>query len=184
MGHRDILPGGPPAELTQQRHAVVVFACGDPAHGEHDSVAIAAASGLQPALLERVDLKLTGPMRPEYLRDLAPGTQVVIADTVPGSPGAPATPEAATSPGPIVEVTFLELQGREEVFVTSATADPPLDEVVAMAQLLRDTPLPGRFIGLAIEATSEDLRAETDPAAVNRLRAAIERAIDELGGVT
>ena len=157
--------------LTEQRHDVVVFACGDPAHGEHDSIAIAAAVGLPAPLLEQVDLKLTGAMRPEYLRDLAPGTQVIVADTVPG----------AAAPGEILEVTLLELSGREEPLATGATTDPPLDEVVAMAQLLRDEPLRGRFVGLGIAGASEDLTAEAEPALVEALRAALARAIDELG---
>ena len=84
---REVLPGGPPPELTEQRSDIVLFACGDPAHAEHDSIAIAAAKSLPPETLEQVDLKLTGPMRAEYLRDLTPGTHVVIADTAPGTPG-------------------------------------------------------------------------------------------------
>ena len=70
---REALPGGPPESLTRQRAEIVVFACGDPAHAEHDSVAIAACKGLPPDMLERIDLKLTGPMRAEYLRDLSAG---------------------------------------------------------------------------------------------------------------
>ena len=163
---REVLPGGPPPELTAQRRDIVLFACGDPAHAEHDSIAIAAARALPAGTLERVDLKLTGPMRPEYLRDLSLGTHVVIADTVPGTPGE------------IVEVTFLELSGREEPLTTSATADPPLDEVVAMAQLLREGPLRGRFVGLGVE--SEDLARPPEAERVATLRGAIERVLAEL----
>ncbi len=117
-------------------------------------------------MFERIDLKLVGPMRPEYLRDLEPGTQVLIADTVPGTPGA------------LVEIAFLDLVGREEPLVTSSTPDQSLDEVIAMAELLRDEPLRGRLIGLAVE--SVDLRAEPDPAAVATLRAAVAAAIEAL----
>lgn len=163
---RESLPGGPPPELTEQRRDVVLFACGDPAHAEHDSVAIAAAAGLPPETLQRVDLKLTGPMRPEYLRDLAPGTRVIVADTVMGTAGA------------IVELPLLELSGREEPLAASSTADPPLDEVVAMAQLLRDEPLRGRFVGLGVERV--DLSAPPDEAQVRLLREAVARAIGEL----
>lgn len=163
---REVLPGGPPAELTEQRRAIVLFACGDPAHAEHDSVAIAAATSLPAETLQLIDLKLTGPMRPEYLRDLAPGTHVVIADTVPDTPGE------------IVEVSLLELSGREEPFPSGATADPPLDEVVAMAQLLRDEPLRGRFVGLGVD--SEDLAEPPDEGRVATLRDAIERVLREL----
>ena len=165
---REVLPGGPPAALTEQRHDVVVFACGDPAHGEHDSIAIAAAVGLPPALLEQVDLKLTGAMRPEYLRDLAPATQVILADTVPG----------AAAPGEVLEVPLVELSGLEEPLAASATADPPLDEIVAMAQLLRDKPIRGRFVGLGVD--SEDLTTPPDADRVATLRGAIERVVAEL----
>jgi len=165
---RDLLPGGAPPQLTEQRAGIVVFACGDPAHAEHDSVAIAACTSLSPELLERIDLKLVGPMRPEYLRDLAPATQVLIVDTL------------ATSPGEVVEVTLLELSGREEPLAASSTPDPPLDEVVAMGQLLRETPLAGWFVGLGVP--SVDVRHPPDPAAVASLRAVVTRTLATITG--
>lgn len=165
MDNLDLLPGGPPEKLTEQRADVVVFACGDPAHGEHDSIAIAACKGLPAAALERIDLKLTGPMRPEYVRDLSPGTIVIIADTVPGTPGE------------VIEVLFIELLGRELPLMTHSTPDQPLDEVVAMAELLHDQPLRGRFVGLGVEVV--DLTAPPDVAAVEQLRAAVLDAITE-----
>ena len=157
------LPGGPPTTLASQRSDLVLFACGDPAHAEHESVAIAAATTLPPQILERVDLKLVGPMRPEYLRDLTPGTYVVIADTLPG------TPEA------IVEIALLDLVGREQPFATSSTHEQPLDEVLAMAQLLRDEPLVGHFVGLRTDAA--DLTAPPRDAAVVTLREALARTL-------
>jgi hypothetical protein len=159
---REALPGGPPAALTEQRADWVVFACGDPAGAEHDSVAIAACTGLPPQLLERVDLKLVGPMRPEYLRDLAPGTHVVIVDTVPGS-------------GEVVELPFIELSGLEQPLVTSSATVQPLDEVVSMAQLLRSEPVSGTFVGLGV--ASVELSRPPDPAAVERLRAAVAHVL-------
>ena len=102
-------------------------------------------------------------MRPEYLRDLAPGTQVIIADTVPGTPGE------------IIEVAFADLVGREVALAASSTPDQPLDEVIAMAQLLRDEPLAGRLLALGAETV--DLTADPDPDAVEVLRAAIDGAI-------
>lgn len=166
MDNLDLLPGGPPEELTGQRADVVVFACGDPAHGEHDSVAIAACKGLPADVLERIDLKLTGPMRPEYVRDLSGGTFVIIVDTVPGAAGAA---------GETIEMPFIELLGRELPLMTHSTPDQPLDEVVAMAELLRAEPVRGRFIGLGVEAV--DLRADPLEADVGTLRAAVLNAI-------
>ena len=164
---REVLPGGPPPELTEQRGDIVVFACGDPAHGEHDSVAIAACTGLPPEALERIDLKLVGPMRPEYLRDLEPATFVIIADTFEGTDGE------------TVVVPLLELSGREEPLAVSSTTEPPLDEVVAMAQLLRDEPLRGRFVGLGVE--SVDLNEEPPVDATEALRTAIATLLEERG---
>ena len=182
---RESLPGGPPRELTEQRRGLVVFACGDPAHAEHDSVAIAAAAGLPADVLGRVDLKLTGPMRPEYLRDLAPDTRVVVADTV---VLADAVADADTVVGAdtagvsseIVRLSLLELSGRQEPLAASSTVDPPLDEVVAMGQLLRAEPLRGYFVGLTVAGV--DLSAPPDEAQVGRLREALARVISELDG--
>ena len=156
---REVLPGGPPESLTRQRAQIVVFACGDPAHAEHDSVAIAACKGLPPDVLARIDLKLTGPMRAEYLRDLSAGTFVIIADTV------------TDADGEVIEVPFVELVGREDPLIASSTTDQSLDEVVSMAELLRDEPLRGRFVGLGV--TEVDLRSAPDEAAVQQLREAI-----------
>lgn len=163
---RHVLPGGAPDSLTAQRADIVVFACGDPAHGEHDSVAIAACTSLPAELLQRIDLKLVGPMRPEYLRDLAAGTHVLIADTVPGTPGQ------------IDEVHFGELVGREEPLEASSSTIQPLDEVIAMAQLVRSEPLRGRFLGLGVEAV--DLTAPPEATAVEQMRAAVVKVIEEL----
>jgi Ni,Fe-hydrogenase maturation factor len=160
----DQLPGGAPAKLTAQRADIVVFACGSPAHAEHDSIAIAACKGLPADVLERIDLKITGAMRPEYLRDLSAGTFVVIADTVTGTPGE------------IVEISFAELVGREIPLLVSSTPDQPLDEVVAMAELLRDDPVVGRFVGIGV--ADVDLRSEPDRDAVEALRPAILTAIE------
>ena len=166
MKGRHVLPGGPPDSLTAQRADIVVFACGDPAHGEHDSVAIAACTSLPAKLLERIDLKLVGPMRPEYLRDLAPGTHVVIADTVPGPAGH-------------IEVThFGDLVGREDPFEASSSTVQPLDEVIAMAELVRSEPIRGRFVGLGVEAV--DLTAPPDATAVEQMRTAAAKVIEEL----
>ena len=163
---RDILPGGPPPELTAQRADIVVFACGDPAHAEHESVAIAACTSLPAEVLERVDIKLVGPMRPEYLRDLAPATHVIVADTVIGTPGE------------LTVIPLIEMSGLEEPLAMSSTTDPPLDEVVAMAQLLRDEPLRGNLVALNVE--SVDLNDPPDPVAVSAMRAAVAQQVAEV----
>jgi hypothetical protein len=154
----------PPAPRT-----IVVFACGDPAHAEHDSAAIAACRSLPPEALGRADVKLVGPLRPEWLRDLPAGTRVIIADTVLGEAGV------------MVELPLLEMSGREEPIEATSTPDTPLDEVVAMAQLLRDEPLSGRFVGLGVEAPPPDAAEPVPVADIEALRAAVARAVADLG---
>lgn len=165
MDRLDQLPGGAPEKLTRQRADIVVFACGDPAHGDHDSIAIAACKGLPADVLERIDLKLTGPMRPEYLRDLSDGSFVIIADTVPGAAGE------------VTAVHFIDLVGREAPLEASSSTIQPLDEVIAMAQLVRSEPLSGRFLGLGVDVV--DLSAPPDAIAVEQLRAVVLDAIAE-----
>ena len=166
MDNLDLLPGGPPESLTAQRADIVVFACGDPAHAEHESIAIAACTSLPADVLERVDIKLVGPMRPEYLQVLKPESHVVIADTVPGTPGE------------IDEVRFIDLVGREEPLEASSATVQPLDEVIAMAELLRSEPIAGRFLGMGVAMV--DLSAPPDPTAVGQMREAVLNLIAEL----
>ena len=166
MDNLDLLPGGPPESLTAQRADIVVFACGDPAHAEHESIAIAACTSLPADVLERVDIKLVGPMRPEYLQVLKPGSHVVIADTVPGTAGE------------IDEVRFIDLVGREEPLEASSATVQPLDEVIAMAELLRSEPIAGRFLGMGVAMV--DLSAPPDPMAVEQMREAVLNLIGEL----
>jgi hypothetical protein len=162
------LPDHVPSYLTGAERSIVVFACGDPAHAEHDSAAIAACRELPPEALARADVRLVGPLRPEWLRDIAAGTRVIIADTVLGSGGQ------------VVEVPLVEMSGREAPIEATSTPGTPLDEVVAMAQLLRDEPLGGRFVGLGVEAPPADVEQPVPAADLESLRAAVARAIADL----
>jgi hypothetical protein len=155
-----------PSYLSGADRDLVIFACGDPAHAEHDSIAIAACTTLPPEILARADVKLVGPMRPEYLRDLPSGTRVIIADTVAGIEG-----EVSLIP-------FLGLSGREDPLQASSTPDQPIDELVAMAQLLRAAPLRGLLVGLGVAEV--DLRAKPPTEAVDTMRAAVVQATEEL----
>ena len=75
-----------------EQHRVVVFACGHPLYGDA-SVAQQAVMELPPNILELADVKLVGPLQPEYLRDLPVGTRALVVDAVVG-------PE----PGDIIEI--------------------------------------------------------------------------------
>ena len=158
-----------PGYLTGQSRDVVVFACGDPRRGD-DSVAPIACKSLPPEALARADVKLIGALQPEYLRDLPAGVRAVIVDAVVG-------PRA----GELVEIDLAELSGRAERIVTTSTHQLPLDQVVALAQLLRDEPVVGRFVGVGIDAVAigEEPRSSVAEA-IPALRDAVARAIAEL----
>lgn len=148
---------------------VVVFACGDPLRGD-DAVAPLVVKSLFRELPPGVVIRLVGALEAEYLVDLAQGTAVVIADAVVG-------PE----PGTIVAFDLAEMSGRAEAVVTTSTHQLPLDQVVAIAQLLRDVPLEGVFVGIGIEAVAHG-EALSPPvqAAMPAFREAISRAIAAL----
>jgi hydrogenase maturation protease len=84
-------------------------------------------------------------------------------------------------PGEIVEMTLLEMSGRAEALVTTSSHQLPLDEVVAIGQLLRDEPVEGRFVGMGIESVA--VGEHTTPAvaaSLPALTAAVVRAVEEL----
>lgn len=165
MPHRRVVP----AYLVGETSRVVVFACGDPVHAD-PSVAALACTSLPPETLAVADVKLIADLRPEYLRDLPAGVRAIVVDTVVGA-----------KPGKIVDVALIDMSGRADSLVTSANLQLPLDQVVAMAQLLRDTPVEGRFIGIATETAVGDQRTTSGSTDfVAPLRDAVARATEEL----
>lgn len=165
MSLDDGVPRRPPAE----RRRVVVFACGDPLRGDN-SVAPLACTSLPPETLARADVKLVGALEVEYLRDLPAGVCAVIADAVVGPPA-----------GQLVEMDLADLNGRAERIVTTSTHQLPLDQVVAIAQLLRDEPVVGRFVGIGVEAVAIGAEPTSSVAAsVPALRDAVARAVAAL----
>jgi hydrogenase maturation protease len=157
--------------LTRQARRVVVLACGDPLRGD-DSIAPLAVAGMDDAALAGAEVRIIGALEPEHLVDLPAGTAVVIVDAVVG-----------VEPGRLVELELDELAGHARRVVTTSSHQLPLDRVVALAQLLRDAPLAGRFVGVGIADVrpGEDLSAPTE-AAPPALRAAVESAIASLAG--
>ncbi len=160
-----------PGSLAGESRRVVVFACGDPLRGD-DSVAPRACRALSPETLERADVRLVGALEPEYLRDLPAGARAVIVDAVVGPPV-----------GQIVEMDLAEMSGRAERVVTTSTHQLPLDQVVAIAQILRDEPVLGRFVGVGVEAVAigEEPTASVE-ASIPALRDAVTRAVADLDG--
>jgi Ni,Fe-hydrogenase maturation factor len=164
MDHERLVP----AYLVGEQSRVVVFACGDPRlNGE--SVATLVCEELPPETLAKADIKLIGPMRAEYLRDLPPGTRAVIVDGMDGP-----------APGEIVDIPFIDMSGREEPVLTTSNHKGPLDEIVAVAQLLRDEPVVGRFIGVGIQPVERGLAPTTTAGGLAALRVAIEAAVKAL----
>lgn len=149
---------------------VVIFACGAPMRGD-DSVALGAVAGMDASGLTGAHVRLVGALAPEHLVDLPAGTSVVIVDAVVG-----------VAPGRIVELGLHELAAHEAGVLAASTHQLPLGRVVALAQLLREEPLPGRFVGVGISdarlgASLSVPAAEALPA----VRAAVARAVASLG---
>jgi hydrogenase maturation protease len=162
-----------PAYLVGETSRIVVFACGDPLRGD-DSVAPLAVRELPPDVLARADVKLVGALEPEYLRDLPAGVRAVIVDAVVGP-----------APGEIVTMDLAEMSGRAAAVVTLSSHQLPLDKVVAIAQLLRDEPVEGRFVGVGIESVSIGGElSEAVTAALPALRDAVVRAVLDLDETT
>ena len=155
--------------LSGVSRGVVVFACGDPLRGD-DSVAHLAVEALPAEVLARADVRLIGALEAAYLRDVPPGVRAIIVDAVVGP-----------RPGHIVEMPLLEMSGRAEELVTTSTHQLPLDQVVAIAQLLRDEPVEGRFVGMGIASVElgEHVTAPVE-ASLPALTAAVAAAIAEL----
>jgi hydrogenase maturation protease len=132
-----------------------------------DAVAFQAVEALPPQVLARAEVVLAGALGPEHLMRLPTGARAVIVDAVIGLP-----------PGHLVEWDLAELNGRAAPLMSLSSHQLPLDQVVAMSQLLRDEPLEGRFVGLGIGSVAlgeppADLVAEAVPS----LRDAVVRAI-------
>jgi hydrogenase maturation protease len=160
------LPATGQTERMTVADRVVVFACGDPLRGD-DAVAPLVVKSLFHELPPGAVIRLVGALEAEYLVDLASHTRVIIVDAVVG-------PE----PGAIVQMDLREMSGRAEAVVTTSTHQLPLDQVVAIAQLLRDEPIEGVFVGVGIEAVAhgEALSGPVE-AAVPAFREAIRQAV-------
>jgi hydrogenase maturation protease len=148
---------------------IVILACGEPLRGD-DSVAPRAVAGMDAASLGGSRVRLIGALEPEHLVDLPAGTALVIVDAVVG-----------VEPGRIVELDLRELATHDGRVVTTSTHQLPLDRVVALGQLLRDEPLPGRFVGVGIADVRPGASLSGPTAdALAAVRAAVTRAVAAL----
>ncbi len=130
-------------------------------------MAFQAVEALPPEILARAEIVLAGALGPEHLMRLPSGARVVIVDAVVGVPS-----------GHVVEWDLAGLSGRAAPLVSLSSHQLPLDQVVAMSQLLRDEPLEGRFVGLGIgSVVLGEPPADIVAGAVPALRDAVARAI-------
>jgi len=145
---------------------VVVLACGTALRGD-DAVARAALRGLPADVRRRTSIQDVGALGPEHLLALPRGARVVIVDAVVGVP-----------PGRIVEIDLAVLDAQRAPTFVASSHRMPLDQVVVLAQVMRDEPVAGTFVGVGIEsvAVGTGLSASVR-GALPALREAVCRAV-------
>ncbi len=122
---------------------VPVFVCGEPARGD-DAAGFAAVELLPPDARARAEVVPVGQLDVLFLLDLPADAPCVVVDAVAGLP-----------PGEIWVRPLAALVERARRQVgTSRGPEPrsshelPLDEVLALAAALRDSPPAGTFVGI------------------------------------
>jgi hydrogenase maturation protease len=121
---------------------VRLLVCGNPHRGD-DGASLTAVAGLladlPPHLLAALDVRHCEQLDIDELVDLPGSTACVVVDTVVG-----------VTPGEIVELSLAELPDRdaEAAPVARSTHVLPLGQVVAIAGILRDRAVDGRFVGI------------------------------------
>ena len=183
---------------------IIVLACGDELRGD-DGVALVVVGALPPEVLARAEVRIVGAVAVEELVALPTGSRVVIVDAVAGlAPGqlvelelaaligrapdratldaeAPAAPDAGALDA--LRPAALNPHVPKAPAVSSTSSHQlPLPEVVALAELLRNAPLEGRFVGVGIESVAFGSGLSMPvAAAVPALAEAIARAVRALG---
>jgi hydrogenase maturation protease len=156
---------------TPGKPRVVVFACGDPLRAD-DAVGPLVARSLPAHIRALADIHIVGALEPEDLTRLPAHVRVVVIDGVTGPPA-----------GALVEIELFDLGSRSRRVSTTSSHQLPLDGVLALAQVLRDEPLEGSFIGVGLGsvAIGEDLGPEVR-AALPRVRDAVVCTVQALSG--
>ena len=151
---------------------VRLLVCGNADRGD-DGAALAAVAGLlaglPPHLLAVLEVRRCEQLELEDLIDLPDGAACVIADAVVGLP-----------PGEIVTIPLADLPERDAAAgpVPRSSHVLPIGQLVAIAAIMREQPLDGRFVGIGGRSFSFG-RAIGRPvrAAMPAFRAAIESAL-------
>jgi hydrogenase maturation protease len=155
---------------------IVVFACGDELRGD-DGVAPFAVRALPSAVAAGVEVRVLGAVAVEDLVALSPGTRVVIVDAVVGpAPGQLVELDLAALPAGVTDRAALAL-------ITTSSHQLPLGDMLALAALLRDAPIDGRFVGIGIRSVAFGSELSGPVAdALPALTDAVSRAILAIGG--
>ena len=131
-----------------ESRSIRLFVCGNADRGD-DAAAIVAVTSLLPKLRSdlatRLDVRWCEQLEVEDLLDLPSSTACVIVDTV-----------AGTTTGSITTTSLAGLAGSaaldEPAEWTCATPRSshilPIGQLLALAEVLRDTPIEGLFVGL------------------------------------
>lgn len=118
---------------------VRIIVCGNADRGD-DGLALSAIAHLLPALphslLAKVEIRRSLELRVEDLMDLPPGVSCLILDAV-----------AGIEPGRVVSLPLTDLQERP-AFTPPSSHELPIDLLVGLAGIIRETPVPGTFVGL------------------------------------
>lgn len=121
---------------------VRLLVCGNADRGD-DGAALAAVagllSGLPPHLLAVLEVRRCEQLELEDLIDLPAGAACVITDAVVGP-----------APGEIVSIPLHELPERDAAAgpVPRSSHVLPIGQLVAIAEIMRDDPLVGSFVGI------------------------------------
>lgn len=118
---------------------VRIIVCGNADRGD-DGLALSAITHLLPALphslLAKVEIRRSLELRVEDLMDLPPGVSCLILDAV-----------AGIEPGRVVSLPLTDLLERP-AFTPRSSHELPIDLLVGLAGIIRETPVPGTFVGL------------------------------------
>ncbi len=159
--------------------SVRLLVCGNAERGD-DGAALAAVAtmlaGLPPHLLAVLEVRRCEQLDLDDLIDLPTTTACVITDTVVG-----------LAPGEVVTIALTDLPGRdaEASPVPRSSHVLPIGQLVAIAEIMRDDPLHGSFVGIGGHSFGFG-RGIGRPvrAALPAYRAAIESALIDATAVT
>ena len=123
---------------------VRILVCGNADRGD-DGVALVTIATLLPTLprglLTMLEVRRSMELRVEDLVDLPPGVGCLIVDAV-----------AGVEPGEIVRLSLTDLAelGDRPAFTPRSSHQLPIHMVIGLAEILREQPVEGTFIGLGV----------------------------------